>query len=502
MSTVVPSGVPSGPSAPRPAGALLRALGSQSAIAAVVATVLVLGVAVRLRQYGGRPSYWYDEANVLLAAFNRSVSDLASPSMWPATVAPPGHLWILRGVYLAGGSSELAMRAPAVFASLLSVVVMFPLARRLVGPPAWPWAGAFCAISFHGMVHACEAKPYAGDLLVTELVLLAALPALAPDGASPRPRSAAALVAAAVLAPWVSFPSLFVLGAASLALLLHAIRTGAGWRAWVAVTVPVLAYGAFLRALTLRNPDRAALHAHFAACFPHDASLSAAALSLARQVVHVGDYATTGMGVPLLVLAALGVARLRARSGARAVLLAGPIVLAALAGVWHLYPLCDRLTFFAAPCIWLLAAAGIGAVAVRLGRRRAWIVVGLGVFLLLPDTERMARKLGRVDPRIGFRDAFEYVRARWQPGDTLWLANPEMFELYYRQRDNVLGPTTPPAAVDEAIRRGRLWVIDHLPAPGRPSLHVATAGLRDGADHRTVVGKLDVLLFSGPTPNR
>jgi hypothetical protein len=51
-------------------------------------SLLVLGIAVRLRQYAEGHSYWYDEAYVLLNVFNRSYLDLLGALPY-AQVLPP-----------------------------------------------------------------------------------------------------------------------------------------------------------------------------------------------------------------------------------------------------------------------------------------------------------------------------------------------------------------------------------------------------------------------------
>src|SRR3954462_2427628 len=95
-------------------------------------TLLGLGFTLRIRQYAACPSYWYDEAYLLLNVFSLSFEELLGP-LRENQAAPPLFLWALRGLYLALGGSEWIMRLPALLASLAGLLLLVPLARRLAG---------------------------------------------------------------------------------------------------------------------------------------------------------------------------------------------------------------------------------------------------------------------------------------------------------------------------------------------------------------------------------
>src|SRR5437762_9753512 len=110
------------------------------------AAVLILGLGVRLRHYLAAPSYWYDEAFVLVNVFDKSFAELAGP-LRCEQAAPPLFLWSLRALYVTAGGSEWAMRAPAFLASVLAVLAIIPLARRVAGDHGRLWAVGFAAVS-------------------------------------------------------------------------------------------------------------------------------------------------------------------------------------------------------------------------------------------------------------------------------------------------------------------------------------------------------------------
>src|SRR5579872_1675779 len=188
----------------------------------LVAVLLVLlGASVRFRHYFAAPSYWYDEAYLLLNVFTKDCGQLAGPLDHDQT-GPPVFLWSLRLLYRAFGSSECVMRLPAFVASLLAVAVMIPLARRVVFGTGWVWAVGWCALCLHGVNHGIEVKPYAWDLLATLLLMWAAAWYFVDAGSRRAPFLI--LVALAAIAPWCSLPSVFGLGGVSAALFVDACR--------------------------------------------------------------------------------------------------------------------------------------------------------------------------------------------------------------------------------------------------------------------------------------
>ncbi|MGH7134746.1 MAG: glycosyltransferase family 39 protein, partial [Pirellulales bacterium] len=145
----------------------------------LLGALLLLGSAARVRQYLAQSSYWHDEAYLLLNVFPKSFFELVGP-LSHEQAAPPLFLWLLRASYLALGPSELAMRLPALLASLATLGFMAPLARLTVGGRSWLWAVACAAVSSSLLYLTCQVKPYTTDVLVAEAVLLATVGCLMP----------------------------------------------------------------------------------------------------------------------------------------------------------------------------------------------------------------------------------------------------------------------------------------------------------------------------------
>jgi hypothetical protein len=424
----------------------------------VLGAFLAVGVAARLRQYAGCPSYWYDESYLLLNVFSRGFADLLGPLAY-RQAAPPVFLWSLRGLYELGGGSEWLMRLPALLSSLAALALMVPLARGVVGGRGWVWAVAFCAVSNHAVSHGCEVKPYATDFLVTAALLLGAAACLRAD--PPRGWALAGLALGAPLAPWFSFPSVYVAAAAGLAFLAAGVR-----RRSRPLTLCGMALGALLplsvAALwytTMRHQNSRGLHNYWADYFPDLSSPKLVLRWTAGYLVDVGQYGTAGMGVPLAVLMALGAAVLWTRSRALAVLLVGPLALAWVGAALHRYPLGDRLLFFAVPCAWLLAAEAMAAAVARLRGRWAWAATAVLAALLLPGTLARFRDLATVQAKAEFRQAFAFVERHRAAADRVMVQHVQVYEVYHGPDPALVDWEDTPAAVRQAVGRGRLWLV-------------------------------------------
>jgi hypothetical protein len=424
-----------------------------------LAGLVLFGVALRFRQYAACSSYWYDEAYLLVNIFDKSYLELLGP-LREDQAAPPLFLWMLRGLYQRVGGDEWAMRLPALMASVGALLLMVPLARGVVGRSGCVWAVAFCALGHHAIAHAGEVKPYALDLLMTIVILLATIYG---QVLVRRRWPWMVLCGLAILTPWLSYPSVFVFAAASLALLVHAFRRRHSTQAKRTLALALAAGGLFLMStlalyyLVGRHQATASLRAFWSSSFVDLSSPSAAVTWTGRCLIEIGNYGTREMGLPLLLLALVGAFTLRRRP-ARLVLLLGPLLAALLASALRLYPLGGRLLFFLTPCVWLLAARGLDALTRRLSVRWAWLGWIAPLLLLVPALMWSGRLLVRVTPRCQFREAFAFVEQQRRPGEALWVSHPQVYEVYHGRAPD-LSAYSPPEGVEQTARTGRLWMV-------------------------------------------
>ncbi len=407
----------------------------------VAIAVVLLGISVRCRHYLAAPSYWYDEAYVLVNIFDKSLAELAGP-LRCEQAAPPAFLWTLRLLYETFGRSEWAMRAPAFLASVLSIILMIPLSRRIVGAWAGWWPVGLLALSQTAIFHTVCVKPYSGDLLATTIVLLLAAIVLAAE-LRERRWAWAGLFAAAAILPWASYPSVFSLAAATLALALQALSRrressqsllrSIGSRLLSPILFALLWTLSFATVWLLigRVQHSHVLADYWQPFFLDRSSPGATLASIGHTFLMLGHYGTTGMQLPIVVLAGYGAWRMFRSSLGHFVLVAGPLVLMFVASAASFYPLEDRLFYFALPCLWLLAATGIDGILRFDWRRWRPVIVFLLAAPLIPGAVRYVYWLAVVPDKVEYRQAFEYVQEHQQAGDARWVSHPEVFEVYF-----------------------------------------------------------------------
>jgi hypothetical protein len=456
---------------------------------------LLLGAAIRLRQYFFASSYWYDEAYLVLAIRERGFAALLGPQPYNLVI-PPFFLWAVRGLYQLGGDGELLMRLPAFLAGMTALVLMIPLARRFLAAPWSVWAFALLAVSPHAVAHGCEVRPYTVDLLVAEWILLCVVALTESDGRGRR-WAYAGLGAAAILGPWMSFPSVFLLGGASAALL---VRVGtrptlAGWLGWTAFHATVAASGVLLWWASARAMYYPGMIEHWGhkgwGGFPDWHSTFATGRWLLYRPYEVANYANRDLGLLLAPLALVGAIGLAFRGPARAALLAVPFLLAVGAALVGKYPLAHRTTVFLMPCLWLLAAVGLAHLASWMGRHRGKAVV-FGVLLAAYAASWTVS--GMIQPLSGldYREAYQFVQNQKETDDAIFAQMAVVYQTYYGKDAAVLKDEDFPKAEHLAGER-RLWaVIGATRFDLRRRLEAA--GGRVALEHR--VGGLVVLLFA------
>ena len=145
--------------------------------------VLLLAFALRVYRLEGQ-SLWYDEA-VTAHVASQGISEL---TRWTADdIQPPLYYYVVAGWTWLAGRGEWALRFPSVCFSLLTVALMWSLARRLFGAGrsgqmAGLVAALLAAISPLYVYYAQEARMYAQLTFLGALAGYALLKATTDDG--------------------------------------------------------------------------------------------------------------------------------------------------------------------------------------------------------------------------------------------------------------------------------------------------------------------------------
>src|SRR5271169_3353423 len=135
----------------------------RTATVCTLAAVL-LGLGLRGYHYFRGPVVWHDEAALIINVLDRDYASLLQPLRFHEA-APPLFLFLEKAVSVTLGDEPLAMRLPPFLASCGALLLLVPIARRLLPAAAVPWALLLFACSEQLLQHACEAKPYAFDVL-------------------------------------------------------------------------------------------------------------------------------------------------------------------------------------------------------------------------------------------------------------------------------------------------------------------------------------------------
>lgn len=455
--------------------------------------LLAVGVAARFRFFLSAPSYWYDEAFLLVNVFERSFGNLVGAIDYQVVVAP-GFAWLERIAYLALGRGELAMRLLPFLAGLATLAALAVAGRRVVGGWAWWLPVAMVAVSRNAIRHGGEAKQYAFDMLTAAVVILPAVAFVRARAEGRTGRWAlAGVVAAAALAPWVSFPAAFAVGGACAALFLHALRTGraADWWAVAGVTAVAAASAAALWWFHARHLYYPGLTDHWGASgqggFPEWGNTASVALWPVNSLLQAGRYALREAGFLLLPLAVLGAVRLWRQNPPVAAAVVVPVLLAVAASCVGKYPLGNRTTVCLLPGLCLAAAAGVGALAEWFPSRR--VAPAVAAALLAVSACEAAGAVVRPVEFPEAREAFEAVHAARQPGDVVWAQHLEIDITYRGPTADVFGVSTPPRQVIRRAKSGRVWVVVNPPPPGVRTpfddviAALAAAGFRETERH-------------------
>jgi hypothetical protein len=463
----------------------------RSRVAVAVLASVFAGVALRAHEYTLNRPFWYDESYLLLNVKDVSFAGLCGALDYNLVI-PALFLWVERLCYLAFGMTEWAMRLPAFGAGLAALLVMVPLARRVVGRSLWWLPVAFLALSRHAITHGAEVRPYTVDLLVSTLILWTTAVVLAEGRA--RGWAPAALVALAALGPWFSFPAAFGLAGAVGALFIAAYRHGGRtrWALFGTVALVTASSAVALWAIQARHLYYPGMHDHWGPFgwggFPNYARPWSVLMWPLTRSVETGNYGTREMGLALTGLALLGAIVLVRRRPALAAAVVLPFGSALAASLLGKYPLANRTTTFLLPALWLSAAVGVSGLAAYFPGRRLALVIPLA--LLGSDLANDVKDAIR-PTSVGTRTAFAHVREARVSGDAVWVSHVEVYQTYYGQEENVYGAVDAPARVVGAARTGRVWVVNY-PSPLTTPLDallatLGTAGFQE-TDRQTYRG--------------
>jgi hypothetical protein len=330
---------------------------------------VALGVALRVWEYLEFRSLYMDEVSLLKNLVGRSIFDFHQV-LEQDQMAPPGFLVIERILVRLPLEVTAAGRLFPLACGVISVFLLRATARRYLDPRAVPIAVALFALGDHLLYYSAEIKQYSCDLMFALAALLVAAPR---PPAELTPGRWRALFGFGLLAPWFSFPVIFVLAGVGLHLLgLELMRKDRGKAALAAAMGLgwLLSFaGCFLLSrsiLSQRDFIWVWWNFAFLPLPPRSmADVSLLAKTLANVFINPGSLLSPlplpSTAVAASVLALLGCYSLGRRWPGGLFLLIGPLLFGLAASALHQYPFHGRLLLYLVPTYILLLAEGIAA---------------------------------------------------------------------------------------------------------------------------------------------
>lgn len=401
---------------------------------------IMLGIAWRVLRFSLAFPIWGDEAFILCGVMTRGYGELFSQPPIYFQVVPLLHLWAQRLAFELLGPGELSLRLFSLMAGCVALLVFARIARQRLDAHAATIAVGIFACGYPLVRHACEAKPYGGDVLAAMLILWAGL------HWADRPTSiarAALLTFVSAVMIWLSFPAVLVIAGVGAALAAYIPRRH--WPLLIGYAVATAAsflvyYFTFAKMQSSRSAG-SWLEDYWIQGFPTLSDPLGTLVWLVRA--HTSDM----MGYPVggtqfrsagtFVFFAIGTATLLRGDAARrrlALLLIAPFVVSMAAAIAHRYPygVHARLAQHLAPMICLLTGVGIAAAVRSLPGERARQIGGAaaGALLLILPIAGMARDVSRPYKSVedvNVRGAIRELKAIAPPGATIAVLNPMEF---------------------------------------------------------------------------
>ncbi len=395
-----------------------------------LAAIVIAGAWLRLTGLS-RQSLWFDEVDVVVRA-QRPFDQVLRTFVAAGENGPLYNVMLAVWVRLAG-ISEIAVRFPSAVAGIVTIPLLYLLARRVAGSRAGLLAAGLLAISPYHLWYSQEAKMY------TIVVLLAVLSSLFLVEALARNRAAwwLAYVVATSLMFYTHVATVLVFVAQSGYVLLTRKAWRGRERGWLlsaaALTLPYLPIALWA----------ARVIGGGVATWQPDVGLWDAIRILGIKLAvnrSTTDVERTGALIYALLACGGIVAMWRVRRPQRWWLLLGALVAVPIVGLWLVSlrqsVFSDRYAIVALPAYLTLVAATVAAL---VAGRRTWPLGLLSLLVLVAFAWAPIRDVNRTHAAVkeDWRSAYADVARRAQPGDAIIIHPGYMITTldYYAQRE-------------------------------------------------------------------
>ena len=379
---------------------------------------LLLGLLLRLVHYLWNHTIWYDEAALLFNIVGKDYLRLLGPLDYEVA-APPLFLWGLRAIADVFGDHSYVWRFPPFAISCLTLVLMAAMARRVLRPGPAALLIGLVAFSDAFIWLGCNVKPYILDAFLAAGILFVYVR----TESWPTARRMWVFSAAAPLVLCFSYPMLFLYSGLFLAFLpvMWRERRASTWVAYLMMVAAVLIPLACLYFGPIHAQRVPGLVSGWKNKFPPWSRPASVPGWIVGNTFLVFHYCYNPIGTVCVLYVGAGVWWcLRNRRPGLACVCLAPVAICLFAACLQLYPYSNnRLIFFAAPGIGLLAGLGFSAALDSGGRRRHQVMAGLVAILLLPEIGLCSLRFYSPWDNPDSSSTARFVRQQRQPGDLI-----------------------------------------------------------------------------------
>ena len=397
--------------------------------------IIGFGILVRLIQYLYNRSLWADEAVLALNIVNRSYLELLQPLDYDQG-APFGFLIVEKLAIQLFGNNEYALRLFPLLSAIISLFLLYRVAKIFLNGYAVPIALAFLASLNELVYYATELKQYSSDVAVA---LFACLLVTEIFRKKLTINKIIFFCLLGALTIWFSHPAIFVLAGFGASYLL----TNAFKKRKSSIFKILLIYSSwlisfalfyFVSVQSLNKNDT--LMTSWKNAFP----------TSAFDIIWLFDafgkffYEPLGFrgimdGVAIFAFV-IGCISFFNRQKAKLLILLSPLIVTFVAAYLQKYPFKGRLVLFLTPFFILFIAEGVNYLITKT-RSKPTFIVGIVILicLLFQPVTQASNLLVKPNWNEEIKPVISYVKSQQQPSDILYIFQRGHYQfLYYAEK--------------------------------------------------------------------
>ena len=404
--------------------------------------VIAVGVILRLTQYSLNRSLWLDECFISFNIIHKSFSQLMVPLAY-AQVAPVGFLFIEKALVSLIGNNEYVLRLFPLVAGIVSLFLLYYVARRCLREESALIAVGLFALSGHLIYYSSEVKQYSSDATMTLLLLAITIYMMSKKFTN---KSMALFILTGGIAVWFSLPSVFVLAGIGCTLSVFSIA-GKEWRTnnklLISYFIWLLSFSVlYLIYLPKVSHTLDLQQSYWSYKFMPFPPKSIADLKWYGKTFFDAFKSPVRLALPGLgaLTFLLGAVSIFTRDKQLFFILILPLVFVLSASALHLYPFEGRLITFLVPYILLFIGESVTFLSDSLrDNSRVIKIILIGLLFYGPLTAAASHTIKKtgyeVMPNEDMRSVMKYVKAHRRKDDVLYLYFFSQFPFrYYSKR--------------------------------------------------------------------